>query len=383
MKRRDRAPLRAPTVASARQAAARIQSKVLRTPLVRLNWAPAGAAGAGDDDVQIWLKLEQLQRIGSFKVRPASNAMAALAARLDGGMDAVRARGVCTASAGNFGQGLAWAASEENVPCCIVAPDTVPATKLAACEAYPGTAVVQVPYADWWTVIETHQAPQAPAGALFVHPGAESACLEGNATIALEIVEDLPDVDAILVPYGSGSICTGIACVAKELRPGGACAVLACEPATAAPFALSKQRGAPSRFDAWAPSFVDGCGGKAVLEEVWAVAKDAVDGGLAVPLDSIARAIRVLCERNRVVAEGAGACPVAAAMDELERRARADGGGGGAASPSPLAGKRRIACVVSGGGLDTSKLIKILQGGCPGDGKASKTAGAAPPAPDD
>jgi len=306
---------------------------------VRLNWQPKDQ----NDAPEIYLKLESLQPIGSFKVRPAANAMANITDHA-----ALRRAGVCTASAGNFAQGLAWCCHEMDVQCTVVAPTQAPETKLAEIRRR-GAAVVQVPYAEWWKIIESHECPQAP-GAHFVHPGAENAVLAGNATIALEIVEDLPDVDEIIVPYGSGAVCTGIACGIKALVENGnhslkKCDVYAAEPVTAAPFELSKRMGEARTFENWESSFVDGCGGKAVLEEVWDVAKDTVKGGYAVPLQAIADAVKVLAERNRIIAEGAGAIGAAAAMK-------------GMCSSE----KRKIVCVVCGGGLDSEKLIKILQG---------------------
>lgn len=325
-------PLRAPTLDEIKQAAENIKSKSIRTPLVRLNWQ-------GRPGVEIYLKLENLQPIASFKVRPAVNALACIPDKTE-----LRRAGVSTSSAGNFGQGLAWACSELGIKCTVVAPDQAPETKLAEIRRR-GATVIKVPYAEWWTIIESHKCPQAPKGAVFIHPGAENSVLAGNATIALEICEDLPDVDCVVVPYGSGAVATGIACGVRALEKSSrACRVLSCEPDTASPFALSKAVGEARRFENWESSFVDGCGGKAVLEEVWAVAKDTLDGGLAVPLAPIAEAIKVLCERNRVVAEGAGACPVAAAMTGM------------------CGDAKKIVCVVSGGGLDTDNLVHILSG---------------------
>jgi len=176
----------------------------------------------------------------------------------------------CTASAGNFGQGLAWCCQELGVKCTVVAPDQAPQTKLDAMRGY-GAEVLTVPYEKWWEIIESHRCPQAP-GAVFIHPGAENAVLAGNATVAAEILEELPDVDTVVAPYGSGALCVGIACGVKAL--GSTCRVVAVEPATAAPFALSRRAGRACRFDAWEPSFVDGCGGKAVLDEIWALAHE-------------------------------------------------------------------------------------------------------------
>ena len=213
--------------------------------------------------------------------------------------------------------------------------------------------LLQVPYSEWWKIIESHECPQAPKGSVFIHPGAENAVLAGNATVAKEIVEELPDVDCIVAPYGSGALVTGIACGIKALAGNGhkeleACQVFAVEPDTAAPFAISKRAGRALRFEDWESSFVDGCGGKAVLEEIWEVAKDVVDGGIAVPLEDVAAAVKHLAEKNKVIAEGAGACPVAAAL-------------GGRCGPNA----RKIVCVVSGGGLDNQHLADCLAGKVP------------------
>lgn len=332
-----RPPLSAPSLERIQQAARDIADKAVRTPLVRLNWR-----SEAPDAPEIFLKLENLQPIGSFKVRPAASAIASCPDK-----EALRKAGVCTASAGNFAQGLAWCCAEMGVVCSVVVPDVAPETKLEAMRRQ-GATVQKVPYSEWWEIIESHECPQVP-GAHFIHPGAEDAVLAGNATIGYEILEDLPDADCIVVPYGSGSVCTGVACAVKAVAASKGvaqtCRVCSAEPATAAPFALSKKAGKACKFEDFRTSFVDGCGGKAVLEEIWELANDVVHDGYAVPLDAIANSVRVLTERNRIVAEGAGACPVAAAMT-------------GMCGPDA----KKIVCVVSGGGLDTSKLIRILQG---------------------
>jgi threonine dehydratase len=346
--------LRAPSLSEIERARANIRGRAVRTPLIRLNWPHL------EPGVEVWLKLENLQPIGSFKVRPAASAIACVEDKAT-----LRRSGVCTASAGNFAQGLAWCCAEEGIPCTVVAPDQAPENKLAEIRRR-GAAVIKVPYADWWRCIETHSAVEcgAPEDAVFIHPGAENAVLAGNATIAAEIFEDLPSVDTIIVPYGSGAVCTGIACGVEAMGRAGACRVLAAEPATAAPFALSKRLGRATRLPEGAheSSFCDGCGGRAVLDEVWALAKSKVSGGVAVPLRDIARAIKVLAERNRVVAEGAGACPVAAAM----MGARAIG-----------QDARRVVCVVSGGGIDSDKLVHIL-GSASSDAKDALVPPAGP-----
>ena len=337
-------PLRPVILSESREAhrALLASGAVIRTPLVRLNWSPAGAAA--DDAPEIWLKLECLQpTIGSFKVRGAGNAMASADPA------ALARHGVATASAGNMGQGVAANARLAGVRCTVVVPSGAPRTKVEAIERL-GATVVAVPFDEWWQIIQTGACPQAPPGAVFVHPVLDQAVLAGNSTVALEILEQLPDADVVLVPYGGGALACGIGSVVRALRPDGRCRVLACEPATAAPCAQSFAQGECCAFERHAPSFVDGCGGKALLPPMWPIARAVLDGGLAVELEHIAAAIKVLVERNGIVAEGAGACPVAAAMV------------GQAAGCCPKRGK--IVCVVSGRGLDTHKLIQILAG-CP------------------
>ena len=303
-------------------------------------------------------------------MRPAANAIACIDDKTQ-----LAELGVGTASAGNFAQGLAWCCKEMGVKCTVVAPDHAPEIKLAAIRNW-GAQVIKVPYHEWWKIIESHCCPQAPR-AVFIHPGAENDVLTGNATIAKEIVEDLPDVDCIVAPYGSGALCTGIACGIKEMADNGfkqlsSCQVFAVEPETAAPFALSMKEGKPARFTEWQSTFVDGCGGKSVLEEMWGIASATISGGIAVPLDDIAAAIKQLVEGNKIVAEGAGACSVAAAVT-------------GRCGPRA----RKIVCVVSGGGIDSEHLVQILDGKIPKmkvqknfDSKIEELALALPKAPE-
>ena len=308
-----------------RAAADRLRGAVLRTPLVRLNVEPAPA--------RIYLKLENLQPIGSFKLRGAGNALlSADPARL--------AEGVTTASAGNMAQGAAWWARRLGVPCTVVVPEHAPQTKLQAIERL-GARAIKVPFDRWWQTLVERSYPGL-AG-VFVHPVSDPAVIAGNATIGLEILEDLPEVDAILVPFGGGGLSCGIASAVRALKPE--VRVLACEVETAAPLAASLQAGAPQAVD-YTPSFVDGIGAKALLAEMWPLAQRLLDGSRVVSLPEIASAVRLLMERNRVVAEGAGAAPVAAALRGL--------GGNGS-----------VVCVVSGGNIDAGKLTRILQGDLP------------------
>jgi len=307
-----------------RAARERIAPFVVRTPLLRLE------AGAGPE---VWLKLENLQPIGSFKLRGASNAMAVAG-------PASLERGVWTASAGNMAQGVAWQARRLGIPCRVVAPDHAPATKLAALERL-GAGVVKVPFQEWFEILATRTFRGMEG--LFIHPVSDPAVIAGNGTIGLEILDDLPEVDAIVIPYGGGGLSTGIASAVRALRP--VTRLYACEVETAAPLAASLAAGEPQRID-YRRSFVDGIGGPFVLEDMWPLVRRLLDGSLVVSIAEVAAAVRTLVERARVVAEGAGAAPVAAAL-------------------AGRAGAGRIGCVVSGGNLDAAKLAVILGGGVP------------------
>jgi len=307
-----------------RAARGRIANAAIRTPLVRLN---------ADASADIYLKLECLQPIGSFKIRGASNAMA-LAPRSE------LARGVWTASAGNMAQGVAWNANRLGIPCTVVVPEGAPATKLAAVERMGGK-VVPVPHDEWFDTFRTHR--RDGVDGLFVHAFSDAAVMAGNGTIGLEILEDLPEVDAIVVPFGGGGLAAGIASATRALRPRTK--VFAAEADTAAPLVASLAKGEALDIP-HTRTFVDGIGGPRVFPEMFALAKELLDGSLVSSLREIADAIRLLVERNHVVAEGAGASSVAAAL--------AGKAGGGT-----------VVCVVSGGNIDTATLVTILQGKLP------------------
>jgi len=303
----------------------RIAKHVVRTPLVRFD--------AASSEQEIYLKLENLQPIGSFKLRGATNAIlqADPAALQDG---------VWTASAGNMAQGVAWCARELGVACRVVVPDHAPAAKTEAVERLGGT-IVRVPFADWWQIIVTHA--WRDARGFFIHPVSDRNVIAGNGTIGLEIAEDLPMVDTVIVPYGGGGLSCGIASAVRSITPSAR--IYAVEVETAAPLAASLAAGA--RVEAtYTPSFVDGIGGRTVLEEMWPLAKRLLAGSLVVSLRQVADAVRLLAERARVVAEGAGAAALAAAL-------------------AGKAGPRRIVCVVSGGNIDAAKLVRILNGEIP------------------
>jgi threonine dehydratase len=299
----------------------RIEGAAIRTPLVRLYSADAPA--------EIYVKLENLQPVNSFKIRGATNAVA-LASPDE------YAKGLVTASAGNMAQGVAWAARAVGVPATIVVPDQAPQTKLAAIEGLGGQ-VRKLPYDDWWNILVTGHVDGIEG--LFVHPVQDPAVIAGNGTIGLEIIEDLPDVDAVVIPYGGGGLTTGIASAVKALRPQTK--IITAEPATACGLSAAVEAGRPvdSGYQA---SFVDGAGSGRVLDSMWPQVSQLVDEALAVRLDDVANALRLLAERVRVIAEGAGALSVAAAM-------------------SGRAGKGKVACVISGGNINLSTLAGILQ----------------------
>ena len=308
-----------------RAARERLAGTIVRTPLVRLN--------VDDAPQEIYLKLENLQPIGSFKLRGAGNAMA-LAER--GQLE----RGVWTASAGNMAQGVAWYARRLGVKCTVVVPDNAPETKLAAIRRL-GAEVVTVSFAEWLEVFRTRR--REGLGGLFVHAFSDPAVMAGNGTIGLEILEDLPDVDAVVIPYGGGGLACGIASALRALKPS--VQLYAAEVGTAAPLAASLAADAPIEV-AYAASFVDGIGAPVVFPEMWRLARQLLDGALVAELDQVAAAVRLLAERNRVIAEGAGAAPVAAAL-------------------AGVTGARKVVCVVSGGNIDARKLAAILQGQLP------------------
>jgi threonine dehydratase len=299
----------------------RIAGAAVRTPLVRL------------PDANLWLKLENLQPVASFKIRGATNAVrAATPEELAGG--------VVTASAGNMAQGLAWAAREAGVPATIVCPDHAPQTKLERIERLGGR-VISVPFDEWWRTLE--ESRYEGVDGLFVNPADNEQVMAGNGTIGLELVEDLPDVETVIVPYGGGGLISGIASAVKQLRPG--VRVYAAEPETAAAVTAALAAGEPTQVE-YTPSFVDGAGARTALPSMWPRVRELIDGAYVATLDETANAVRVLAERMRVIAEGAGALALAAALS-----GRVGGG--------------KTACIVSGGNIDLPVLMRILAGETP------------------
>jgi threonine dehydratase len=297
-----------------------IAGSAIRTPLVRLNVSPVPA--------EIYLKLENLQPIGAFKIRGAANAIARLAPeKLE--------RGVVTASAGNMAQGVAWCARRLGIPCTVIAPATAPETKIRAIDRLGGR-VIKVSFDEWWRAFE--ERAYAGVDGAFIHAFDDPDVMAGNGTIALEVLEDLPDVDAIVIPWGGGGLTCGIASVLRELRP--ACRIFTAEVATAAPLAASLAAGTPTEVN-YESSWVDGIGAKAVFPQMFERARTLIDGALVSDLSSVAEALRLMVQHNHIIAEGAGACPVACAL-------------------SGQAGPGKIVCVVSGGNIDSSKLARVL-----------------------
>ena len=303
----------------------RIAGSALRTPLVRLHLDDAPA--------EIYLKLETLQPIGSFKVRGATNAIMKAPT-------AARAEGLVTASAGNMAQGVAWVARDLGLPATIAVPEHAPEAKLEAIERLGGR-VLKLPYDDWWQVIVTSTV-EGVSG-LFVHPVQDEGVMAGNGTIGLEILEDLPDPDAVLIPYGGGGLTVGIASAIRALHPETK--IYAVEPSTGAALGAALEAGEPTAVD-YTASFVDGSGSRKVLAPMWPLVSELVDGALSVSLEETAAAVRLLAGRARVVAEGAGALALAAAL-------------------SGRAGSGKIVCIVSGGNINLGTLAEILAGATP------------------
>ena len=306
-------------------ARARIAGAAVRSPLVRLPVEDAPA--------EIWLKLENLQPIGAFKIRGAANALALAPSE-------EISRGVWTASAGNMAQGVAWVARRLGVPCAVVVPETAPQAKRDAIDRL-GARLIPVPFDTWFEVFDTRRFEGMDG--LFVHPFSDPAVMAGNGTIGLEILEDLPDVDAVVAPFGGGGLSCGIASAVRA--SGSSAKVYAAEVDGAAPLAASLAAGTMVEVE-YHPSFVDGIGGPRLSAEMFELSSRLLDGSLVTSVEEVASSVRLLAERAHVVAEGAGAAGAAAAL-------------------KGAAGQGKVVCVVSGGNIDASKLATILGGGVP------------------
>ena len=310
------------TLAEIHDARARIAATIVRTPLVRLELGP------GYPDIR--LKLENLQPINAYKLRGAANAVAMLS-------ESDRRRGVWTISAGNAGQGVAYAARAAGVPCTVVAIETAPASKLERMKAL-GATLVLVPFEVAWKALEERSYPGVTG--TFVHPFDDHNFIAGHATMGLEILEDAPDTAAIIAAIGGGGLITGVGSAVKALKP--TIRVWGAEPETAAPAALSFAKGSPQVFTQWTASFVDGAGGQSLFPRMWQRLRPVVDGSIVVTLEETKRALRLLAEKARVIAEGAGALPVAAAL-------------------TGKAGQGPIVAIISGGNIDLKKFSDLIE----------------------
>lgn len=310
------------TIEAARE---RVYRVARRTPMVRLD-------PVSRDLPEIYLKLEVFQPIGSFKIRGAANAVGKLT-------PAEMADGVWTVSAGNAAQGVALAAREAGVKVSVLVMDTAPAAKINNIRRL-GATIVQAPYDVCWQAVESHTSDRMSGR--MVHPFDDDDFISGNGTVGLEILEDLPDVDAVIAAVGGGGLLAGLGCVMKAKKPGAR--VIAAEPETAAPLAASFAAGSAQRFDAWKTSFVDGAGGKSVLPSMWPLMQAFVDESIIVSLDDTAAAMKMAAERCHVIAEGAGACAIAAALSPLVRDR----------------GYKKVVAVVSGGNIDLSRFASLV-----------------------
>ena len=315
------APVRSIGLSEIREARQRIEKTIVRTPLVRLE------LGAGFPDIR--LKLENLQPINAYKLRGAANAVALLS-------EADRRRGVWTISAGNAGQGVAYAARQEGVPCTVVVVETAPASKIERMQSLDAK-LIPVPYDVAWKALEDRSFPGVDG--TFIHPFDDHNFIAGHGTMGLEILEDVPDTAAVIASIGGGGLITGVASALKALKPE--IKVWGVEPETAAPAALSFEKGSPQVFKDWKASFVDGAGGQSMFPRMWERMKPLVDDYIVVSLDETKKAMRLMAEKVRIISEGAGALPVAAAL-------------------TGKAGKGLIVAIVSGGNIDMQKFCEVI-----------------------
>ena len=315
-------PVRPIELVDVEAARERIAGTVLRTPLVRLD--------LGSSAPEVWLRLENLQPTNAYKIRGATNAVARLS-------DEQRAKGVWTISAGNAGQGVAYAARKFGIPATVVAIETAPQTKLDRMRAL-GASIVPVSYEQAWVAAEAHAFDGLEG--TFVHPFDNYDFIAGHGTLGLEILEDLPGVRTVICAIGGGGLITGVGSAIKAKAPQ--VKVLGAEPETAAPYALSLREGAPQRFPEWQASFVDGAGGKSVTARMWERMRPVTDGTITVTLDQTREAMRTIAEKSRTIAEGAGALALAAAL-------------------TGKAGEGPIVCIVSGGNIDLDKFAELVR----------------------
>lgn len=314
-------PVRPIALSEIKGAQKRIEKTIVRTPLIRLE------LGAGFADIR--LKLENLQPINAYKIRGATNALAMLP-------ESERTRGVWTISAGNAGQGVAYAARQAGVPCSVVVIETAPESKIDRMRAL-GARLIPVPYDVAWKTLEERSYPGVEG--TFVHPFDDHNFIAGHGTMGLEILEDAPDATAVIASIGGGGLITGVGSAIKALKPEAK--IYGVEPATAAPAALSFEKGSPQVFKNWKTSFVDGAGGQSMFPRMWERMKPVVDGYVVVSLEETKKAMRLMAEKARVISEGAGALPVAAGL-------------------TGKTGRGPIVAIVSGGNIDLKKFCELI-----------------------
>jgi threonine dehydratase len=317
-------PIRPIELSEMRAARQRIADTIVRTPLVRLE--------LGTQFPEIWLKLENLQPINAYKLRGAANAVALLS-------ESERKHGVWTISAGNAGQGVAYAARQAGVSCAVVVVETAPKSKLERMRAL-GAKLIPVSYDAAWKALDERSFPGADG--TFIHPFDDDNFIAGHGTMGLEILEDLPDAAVVIASIGGGGLITGVGSAIKTLKPG--IKVFGVEPETAAPAALSFEKGSPQVLTNWKASFVDGAGGQSMFPRMWERMKPVVDGYLVVSLEDTKKAMRLMAEKARIISEGAGALPVAAAL-------------------TGKAGMGPIVAIVSGGNIDLGKFCELISQG--------------------
>jgi len=314
-------PVRPVTLDEIRAARERIRGVAFRTPLVKLRHDA--------QKPEVWLKLENLQPINAFKIRGAANAVAMLSPE-------ERRRGVWTISAGNAGQGVAYAAREAGITATVLAIDPAMETKIERMRNL-GARLVRAPFDQCWKAMDEREYPGIEG--TFVHPFDDHNFVAGNATLGLEILEDLPTVKTVITAIGGGGLIAGVASAVRQLAPQ--VKIYGAEPETAAPGALSFEKGSPQVFEKWQPSFVDGAGGKSIFPRMWERIHNIVDGSIVVSLDEVRRAMKLVAEKARVIAEGAGSLAVAAAL-------------------SGKAGDGPIVAVISGGNIDLKKFAELI-----------------------
>lgn len=312
------------TAADAEAARAAIAAHIQRTPLLSSHTL-GQRIGA-----EAYLKLENLQRTGSFKVRGAMYAMARLPS-------AARAAGVVTMSAGNAAQAIAHAGRVHGVPVTVVMPESAPRTKIEATRGYGATIRFAATMLELLPLVEELQRQ----GLHFLHPFDDDDVIAGHATLGLEILDDLPQADLVVVPVGGGGLISGVALGMKAARPG--VRIIGVQPEGAQAVRRALDAGGPVRLDR-VSTVADGLGAPFAGERNLAIIRRDVDDVVVISDEAILDGLRFLVARARIVAEPAGAAAVAALL---------------CGAVTATAGERVVA-VVSGGNIDADRLASYL-----------------------